>query len=63
MSVFNRGEKVQIIELERDSSKIYIIKAMKKTKKGVLYLLKSLEEIPVMRLFYEDKTSLLERIS
>lgn len=63
MSVFNRGERVQIIETERESDKVYIIKAMKKTRKrGILYLLKSLEEKPIMRLFYEDKTSLLERI-
>lgn len=63
MSIFNRGEKVQIIESERDSSKIYVIKAMKKTRKNkILYLLKSLEEKPIMRLFYEDKKSLLERI-
>ena len=63
MSVFNRGERVQIIESERDSDKIYIIKDMKKIRKGgVLYLLKSLEEEPVLRLYYEDSTSLLERI-
>ena len=63
MSVFNRGERVQIIESERDSDKIYIIKDMKKIRKGgVLYLLKSLEEEPVLRLYYEDNTSLLERI-
>lgn len=63
MSVFNRGERVQVIEPERDSDKIYIIKSMKKIRKGgILYLLKSLEEEPVMRLYYEDKRSLLERI-
>jgi hypothetical protein len=64
MSVFNRGERVQIVESERDSDKIYIIKDLKKIRKGgVLYLLKSLEEEPVMRLYYEDSKSLLERIS
>ena len=63
MSVFNRGERVQIIESERNSDKIYIIKKMKKIRRGgILYLLKSLEEEPVMRLYYEDKRSLLERI-
>jgi hypothetical protein len=63
MSVFNRGEKVHIIELEKESDKIYLIKNMKKTRKGgILYLLKSLEEEPVMRLYYEDNRSLLERI-
>ena len=64
MSVFSRGERVQIIELERDSDKIYIIKDMKKIRRGgILYLLKSLEEEPVLRLYYEDNKSLLERIS
>ena len=63
MSVFNRGERVQIIESERDSDKIYIIRDMKKIRRGgVLYLLKSLEEEPVLRLYYEDSKSLLERI-
>jgi hypothetical protein len=63
MSVFNRGERVQIVEPEKESDKIYIIKNMKKVRKGgILYLLKSLEEEPVMRLYYEDKQSLLERI-
>jgi hypothetical protein len=63
MSVFNRGERVQIIESERDPDKIYIIKDMKKIRKGgVLYLLKSLEEEPVLRLYFESCESLLERI-
>ncbi|MGI0065558.1 MAG: hypothetical protein ACREA5_06675 [Nitrosotalea sp.] len=63
MSVFNRGETVQIIESERDSDKIYIIKDMKKIRKGgFLYLLKSLEEEPVLRLYFESHESLLERI-
>lgn len=63
MSVFSRGEKVQIIESERDSDKIYIIKDMKKIRKGgVLYLLKSLEEEPILRLYFENRESLLERI-
>jgi hypothetical protein len=63
MSVFSRGERVQIIESQRESDKIYVIKDMKKIRKGgVLYLLKSLEEEPILRLYYEDKRSLLERI-
>jgi hypothetical protein len=62
MAVFNRGERVRIVESERDSDKIYIIKAMKKIRKGgILYLLKSLEEDPVLRLYYEHTES-LERI-
>jgi hypothetical protein len=63
MSVFSRGERVQIIESQRESDKIYVIKDMKKIRKGgILYLLKSLEEEPILRLYYEDKRSLLERI-
>jgi len=63
MSVFNRKERVRIIEPEIDSEKIYIIKDIKKIRKGgVLYLLKSLEEKPVLRLYYENEKSLLERI-
>jgi hypothetical protein len=63
MSVFNCGDRVRIIE-QVDSEKIYIIKDMKKCKKGMmLYLLKSLESEPVMRLYCEDERSLLERIS
>ena len=63
MSVFNRKERVRIIEPEIDSEKIYIIKDIKKIRKGgVLYLLKSLEEKSVLRLYYENQESLLERI-
>lgn len=63
MSVFNRGERVRITESERESDKVYIIKNMKKIRnRGVLYLLKSLEEKSVFRLHYEDGTSFLERI-
>ncbi len=62
MSVFGRGEKVRIIE-SAGKSKVYIIKEMKKVRKGgTLYLLKSLEEKPVSRLYYENNESLLERI-
>ena len=60
--MFSRGEMVRIIESERDSEKIYIVKNKKKTRNGVLYLLKSLEEEPVLRLYYENSQSLLERI-
>jgi hypothetical protein len=64
MSVFNSGERVRIIDPEKQSSKIYRIKNMKKIRNGgTLYLLKSLEENPVLRLYYENKESLLERIS
>jgi len=63
MPTFNRGERVRLMESEEED-KIYIIKDMKKVRKGgFLYLLKSLEEDSVLRLYYEDKQSLLERIS
>ncbi len=63
MLTFNRGERVRLTGLEQEN-KIYIIKDMKKIRKGgVLYLLKSLEEDFILRLYYEDKQSLLERIS
>ena len=56
MSVFNRRERVRIVAQEARSEKIYIIKDMKKIKKGgTLYLLKSLEEKPVLRLYYENE--------
>ena len=62
MSVFKSGERVRIVE--DDESKIYKIKKIKKIRKGgILYLLKSLEENSVMRIFYENKKFLLERIS
>jgi hypothetical protein len=62
MPVFNRGERVRIIDQDKNSSIVYRIKDMKKVKNGgILYLLKSLEENPVLRLYYEDR-ELLERI-
>jgi len=61
---FNHGEKVRLTESGEQPSKIYIIKDIKKIRKGgVLYLLKSLEEESIFRLYYENKESLLERIS
>ena len=63
MSVFNRGERVRIIDPEKNSNTIYRIRDMKKIRKGgILYLLRSLEENPVLRLYYENNESLLERI-
>ena len=63
MPVFNRGERVRITESKRNSEKIYIVKDIKKVRKGgVLYLLKSLEENSVLRLFHENNESLLEKI-
>jgi hypothetical protein len=64
MLTFNRGERVRLLESDGQSFKIYIVKDIKKVRKGgVLYLLKSLEEDSVLRLYYEHEGSLLERIS
>ncbi|MGI0018632.1 MAG: hypothetical protein ACREA1_07975 [Nitrosotalea sp.] len=63
MSVFSKGEMVRIVEPEKDSDNIYIIKSIKKCSKGgTLYLLKLLDENPVLRLYYESDKPLLERI-
>lgn len=63
MSVFSKGERVRIVESEKNSDKVYIIKSIKKySKGGTLYLLKLLDENPVLRLYYESEKSLLERI-
>lgn len=63
MSIFSKGERVRIVEPEKNSDSIYIIKSIKKySKGGTLYLLKLLDENPVLRLYYESDNSLLERI-
>jgi len=63
MSTFNRGERVRIWDSDKWSAKIYLIKNLKKCKKGgTLFLLKPLEESPILRLYYEGRNSLLERI-
>ncbi len=63
MNSLNPGDRVRIVSSEGDSEKIYTIKEIKKIRKGgVLYLLKSLDE-NIFRLYYEDKESLLEKIS
>ena len=63
MSVFSKGERVRIVESEKNSDKVYIIKNIKKySKGGTLYLLKLLDENPILRLYYESEKSLLERI-
>ena len=63
MSVFSKGERVRIIEQEKNSDNVYVIKNIKKYRKGgTLYLLKLLDENPVLRLYYENDKPLLERI-
>jgi hypothetical protein len=62
MSVFTRGERVRIIE-SKTKSDVYVVKGVKKySKGGTLYLLKLLDEDPILRLYYETNKSLLERI-
>ena len=63
MNIFNLGDMVRISESESEFGKAYIIKEIKKVRRGgKLYLLKSLED-NVLRLYYEDKKSLLQKIS
>ncbi|MDE1770381.1 MAG: hypothetical protein KGI28_07525 [Thaumarchaeota archaeon] len=63
MSLINRQEKVRIIGVGEIYDKTYIIKDVKKIRKGgLLYLLKSLEDNSVFRLFYENNESHLERV-
>ncbi|HEX5457444.1 MAG TPA: hypothetical protein VFX64_03560 [Candidatus Nitrosotalea sp.] len=60
MSVFKSGERVCIIK-DGEPYKIYKIKRIKAARKGgILYLLKSLEKNPILRMNYEDKKLLLE---
>jgi len=63
LTVFKNGERVRITGVN-ESNKVYNIKKIRITKKGgILYLLKSLEKNPVLRMHHEDKKLLLERIS
>lgn len=63
MSTFSRGERVRIPDPAGGSEKVYRIKELRKCRSGgTLYLLKSLEERPVLRLFHEGRRSPLERI-
>jgi len=63
MSTFKRGEKVRIIDSRKESYNSYTIKDIKKGKDGtVLYLLKSQED-SALRLYYESKETLLERLA
>ncbi len=64
MNKFGPGEMVRTVEPKKYSEKIYIIKKIKKIRKGGhLYLLKSLGEDRVLRLYYDNNDSMLERIS
>lgn len=63
MPTFSRGERVRIMGPGGWSEKVYRVKDAKACKTGgTLYLLKSLEENPVLRLYHEGRRSLLQRI-
>lgn len=63
ISIFSKGERVRIVDLETNSDNVYLIKSLKKySKGGTLYLLKLLDENPILRIYYESEKSLLERI-
>jgi hypothetical protein len=64
MSAFSKGERVRIVESDKQSEKVYRIKDVRPFRKGngTIYLLKSLEENSVLCLYYENEISLLERI-
>ena len=62
MATFTRGETVRIIDNRKQSYTTFTIKDIKTSKDGtVLYLLKSQED-SALRLYYESKETLLERI-
>jgi len=62
LTVFKSGERVRITASD-EPKKIYKIKKIRTTRKGgILYLLKSLEKNSILRMYYEDKKLLLERI-
>lgn len=64
MNKFKLGEIVRTNEPEKYSEKIYIIKEIKKIRRaGHLYLLKSFDDDKILRLYYDNDDSLLERIN
>lgn len=63
MKIFNLGDMVRIAEPEREFDKVYIIKEIKNVRRGgKLYLLKSLDD-DALRLHYEGRKSLLEKLA
>ncbi|HWY36311.1 MAG TPA: hypothetical protein VNX68_16820 [Nitrosopumilaceae archaeon] len=62
MATFKIGENVRIIDSHEKSFLTYTVKEIKKNTDGrVLYLLRS-ETESVVRLYYESKETLLERV-
>lgn len=63
MKTFNQGDMVRIVEGDGKFDTVYMIKEIKKVRKGGnLYLLRSITE-DVSRLYYENNESILEKIS
>jgi len=62
MATFKIGENVRIINSHKKSFLTYTLKEIKKTTDGrILYLLRS-ETESVVRIYYESKETLLERV-
>ncbi|HYL65595.1 MAG TPA: hypothetical protein VEU72_00410 [Nitrosopumilaceae archaeon] len=62
MATFKIGENVRIINSYKKSFLTYTVKEIKKSTDGrVLYLLRS-ETESVVRIYYESKETLLERV-
>lgn len=63
VSNFKLGDMVRIPDSETEIGKVYMIRKIKKIRRGGnLYLLESFDE-DVLRLYYEDDESILEKIS
>ena len=62
MEILKEGEKVRIVRSEKKSNEIYVIKKIETSKSGIsVYLLKSNSSNDHI-LFYDSKTSHLEKI-
>ena len=62
MGILKEGEKVRIVDSEKKSNEIYVIKKIKTSKNDtVVYLLKT-DSSNGHILFYDSKTSHLEKI-
>ena len=62
MEVLKEGEKVKIVDSEKKSNEIYVIKKIETSKNDIaVYLLKSNSSNDHI-LFYNSKTSHLEKI-
>jgi len=63
MTKFKRQDQVKIIEAGKTPEATYTIKAIKKSRDGrPLYLLRSEEDETILRLYYENDTSMLSKV-